>query len=105
MLSFHRNGKALVVHLYGRGPRSGVATMSRLIRRMFDRPAQKTLKLDRRPVRTSRDLKARLLCQPLEERLAPANLVVLNHNDSGAGSLRQAVLDANANPDADTVLF
>ncbi|MBD2409566.1 hypothetical protein FACHB389_09210 [Nostoc calcicola FACHB-389] len=31
--------------------------------------------------------------------------VVTNTNDSGAGSLRQAVLNANANPGADTITF
>jgi hypothetical protein len=31
--------------------------------------------------------------------------VVINTNDSGAGSLRQAILDANANPGADMITF
>src|SRR5215207_7416596 len=31
--------------------------------------------------------------------------VVTNVNDSGAGSLRQAILDANANPGADSISF
>jgi hypothetical protein len=35
----------------------------------------------------------------------PRNLVVLNANDSGAGSLRQALLDANAIPSLDTISF
>ena len=34
-----------------------------------------------------------------------ASFVVANLNDSGADSLRQAILDANANPGADTVTF
>ncbi|NJM13553.1 MAG: DUF4214 domain-containing protein [Synechococcaceae cyanobacterium SM1_2_3] len=34
-----------------------------------------------------------------------ATYTVTNLNDSGAGSLRQAVLDANANADADTIVF
>jgi IPT/TIG domain/S-layer homology domain len=37
--------------------------------------------------------------------LAAANFTVTNTNDSGAGSLRQAILDANANPGADTISF
>ena len=32
-----------------------------------------------------------------------ASFAVINVNDAGAGSLRQAVLDANANPGADTI--
>jgi hypothetical protein len=39
---------------------------------------------------------------------APANAAtytVTNTNDSGAGSLRQAILDANANPGLDTITF
>jgi hypothetical protein len=34
-----------------------------------------------------------------------AAFVVTNMNDSGAGSLRQAILDANATPGADTITF
>ena len=34
-----------------------------------------------------------------------ATFTVTNVNDSGAGSLRQAILDANANPGADTIAF
>jgi hypothetical protein len=35
----------------------------------------------------------------------PYRLYVLNTNDSGAGSLRQAILDANASPDQNLILF
>ncbi len=34
-----------------------------------------------------------------------ANYTVTNTNDSGAGSLRQAIIDANTNPGADTIDF
>ena len=34
-----------------------------------------------------------------------ATFTVVNTNDSGAGSLRQAILDANANPGLDTIAF
>jgi hypothetical protein len=37
--------------------------------------------------------------------LAAATFTVTNTNDSGAGSLRQAILDANANPGLDTIDF
>ncbi len=37
--------------------------------------------------------------------LAAATFTVANTNDSGAGSLRQAILDANANPGPDTIEF
>ena len=37
--------------------------------------------------------------------LAGATFTVTNTNDSGAGSLRQAILDANANPGDDTIEF
>ncbi|RLS24046.1 MAG: hypothetical protein DWH70_07785 [Planctomycetota bacterium] len=41
----------------------------------------------------------------LEERIVPATYTVLNASDSGAGSLRQAILDANATADNDTIDF
>lgn len=41
----------------------------------------------------------------LEDRTLPSTFTVLNLADSGAGSLRQAVLDANDNPGADLIEF
>jgi hypothetical protein len=38
-------------------------------------------------------------------RVIPYRLYVLNTNDSGPGSLRQAMLDANASPDQNLILF
>jgi hypothetical protein len=41
----------------------------------------------------------------MEGRLAPAVFTVSNLSDSGSGSLRQAILDANSTPAADTIIF
>ncbi len=41
----------------------------------------------------------------LEARIAPATFTVINLSDSGVGSLRQAVLDSEANTTADTIVF
>ncbi|MFO0808470.1 MAG: choice-of-anchor Q domain-containing protein [Gemmataceae bacterium] len=41
----------------------------------------------------------------LENRVVPANFTVLNAADAGAGSLRQAILDANGASGADTITF
>ena len=37
--------------------------------------------------------------------LSASTFTVTNTNDSGAGSLRQAILDANASPGLDTIQF
>ncbi len=47
----------------------------------------------------------RPLLEPLEARQLLANYVVTNTNDDGARSLRQAILDANANGGADLISF
>ena len=39
------------------------------------------------------------------ERVRAAPFTVTNLNDSNAGSLRQAIIDANATPEADTITF
>lgn len=49
--------------------------------------------------------RARLAVEVLEDRLAPATFTVTNTADSGAGSLRQAILSANAAFGADTIAF
>ena len=51
----------------------------------------------------SSKVKPRLLA--LESRVTPAVFTVLNTNDAGAGSLRQAILDANALAGADIINF
>lgn len=44
-------------------------------------------------------------CEALESRRLLTSFAVTNLADSGGGSLRQAILDANANPGADAVVF
>src|SRR5262245_52694405 len=46
-----------------------------------------------------------LLLRSLETRLAPATMTVSNTADSGVGSLRQAIIDANTAAGADTIVF
>src|SRR5262245_2477530 len=41
----------------------------------------------------------------LEDRITPTNFLVTNTDDSGSGSLRQAILDANATSGTDTIQF
>ena len=50
-------------------------------------------------------IRRRLELLGLEERVVPANITVLNDSDSGTGSLRQAILDANATVANDTIDF
>ncbi len=54
---------------------------------------------------TGRNLRTRLMLLPLEGRIAPAVFNVTNADDAGAGSLRQAITDANAAAGADTINF
>src|SRR5262245_3775762 len=49
--------------------------------------------------------RTRPMLTPLEDRLAPATFLVDSPLDSGPGTLRQAVLDANALPGADSITF
>jgi hypothetical protein len=46
-----------------------------------------------------------LRLESLEFRCVLSTFTVLNTDDSGAGSLRQAILDANANAGADEIAF
>src|SRR5690242_4795447 len=47
----------------------------------------------------------RLECEALEDRAMLSTFTVVNANDSGAGSLRQAIVNANANSGADLIQF
>src|SRR5439155_12916360 len=54
-----------------------------------------------RPTRLrKRALAARLSVERLEDRTVPSTFMVGNLSDSGASSLRQAILDANCHPGA-----
>ena len=55
--------------------------------------------------KTIRHKRSGLKLEHLEDRTTPATFTVVNTLDSGAGSLRQAILDANANPGADLIQF
>ncbi|MCI0358872.1 MAG: hypothetical protein L0211_10370, partial [Planctomycetaceae bacterium] len=57
----------------------------------------------RRPLREGPCV--RLSCESLEDRTLPSTFTVLNLADSGHGSLRQAVADANALAGPDVVQF
>ncbi|HEX3150424.1 MAG TPA: choice-of-anchor Q domain-containing protein [Gemmataceae bacterium] len=50
-------------------------------------------------------MKRRLRMESLEDRTTPTTFTVMNTNDSGAGSFRQAIIDANTAGTADTVDF
>jgi hypothetical protein len=56
-----------------------------------------------RPTLSRRSVLPRL--EVLEDRSLPSTFTVANLHDSGPGSLRQAVLDANAHPGADLIRF
>ena len=59
-----------------------------------------------RPTRLrKRALAAQLSVERLEDRTVPSTFTVHNLADSGPGSLRQAIDDANANPGADLIRF
>src|SRR5262245_62871980 len=60
-------------------------------------------KRSRPPRLRKRTLPARLTIEALEDRTVPSTFTVLNLAESGTGSLRQPVLDANANPGADLI--
>jgi titin len=56
-------------------------------------------------VRRMRSRYARPCLERLEDRAVPSTFMVTNVADSGSGSLRQAILDANAHPGADVIRF
>jgi hypothetical protein len=59
----------------------------------------------RKPPAPARRQTRRLTLEALEDRLVPSTFTVMNTSDSGAGSLRQAILDANAAAGPDVINF
>ena len=53
----------------------------------------------------ARGVRNRAIVESLEQRIAPANFTVTSIADSGVGSLRQAITDANALTGTDNILF
>src|SRR5262245_60019839 len=52
-----------------------------------------------------RPRRVRLNAEPLEDRVTPSTFKVSNTNDAGGGSLRTAIIKANANPGPDIITF
>src|SRR5437588_3266461 len=69
----------------------------------FQKRALQGRKASRRPASPCRPFVPRL--EPLEDRSLPSTFTVTNLNDSGPGSLRAAVLAADAQPGPDTINF
>ena len=70
------------------------------IRNLFTRPASRTIRKAPRRVRLS--------LEALEDRTVPSTFTVFNTNDSGAGSLRDAITQAQSGANlgvADTIVF
>jgi sugar lactone lactonase YvrE len=61
--------------------------------------------LCRAPRPGPRRLSYRPRVEPLETRLVPAVFTVVNTADAGPGSLRQAIVDADGTPEANTIAF
>src|SRR4051812_31702023 len=76
-------------------------TLLRRWRLLFDRTPSR----NQHSVRARRRSRGLLKCELLEERLMLTVFTVVNVDDSGAGSLRQAILNANSNPGTDTIAF
>src|SRR5262249_11151040 len=82
--------RLVVLPWYRRPPRFG---------RRFPMTARSWIgKLFARPPRSRRN-PVRLRVEALEDRLTPSNFVVQNTNDTGPGSLRDGITQANTNTD------
>src|SRR5207244_10758882 len=70
-------------------------------------PARRTRRTTRRTASPAKTKSARagLRTERLEDRTMPATFAVTTLADSGVGSLRQAILDANGSAGADTLQY
>jgi hypothetical protein len=66
---------------------------------------RKIFNLDLTKKASRKGVSRRLELLGLEERVVPATFTVVNNSDSGAGSLRQAIIDANATAANDIIDF
>jgi hypothetical protein len=66
---------------------------------------RKIFNLDLSKKTTRKGIRRKLELLGLEERVVPATFTVINNSDSGAGSLRQAIIDANATVADDIIDF
>lgn len=68
--------------------------------------SQRARRSSHTPAKGSRKSRRRTLhLERLEDRTVPSTFTVTNTSDSGAGSLRQAIVDANTNVGLDTISF
>ncbi|MCI0461419.1 MAG: PKD domain-containing protein [Gemmataceae bacterium] len=67
-------------------------------------PSRSNPYLSRTVPRVGRARRSRLFLEPLEDRTAPALFTVLNTNDAGPGSLRQALVDVNLSTDPSNII-
>src|SRR6516165_7323224 len=71
-----------------------------LLKSLKSRPSVATIRRSPHRPRTPR-----LVVEALDDRCLPSTFTVTNLLDTGAGSLREAVVAANANPGADSIDF
>src|SRR5262249_843562 len=98
----------MVFPLYRRPvfPRSLCYAISSWLRSARSRFVPSGTEKGHRPARLhKRVLATQLSVERLEDRTVPSTFMVHNLADSGPGSLRQAILDANALPGADVIRF
>jgi hypothetical protein len=79
--------------------------MSTFFRRYLHRAARAWFGTHSRPSKPAPTNRTRLRLESLEDRLVLSTFWVINNKNAGPGSLRQAILQANATPGQDTIKF